>query len=444
MFDISVPDLAKWLQRFWYFLPMGLVGFTSWGVWAIRWGISRRYRPLVNEYRTTTSVVVPVFREDPDVLVRCLDSWLREDPGEIILVVDLGDVGVFDRLAGLRDDRVRVIPFHHDGKRSALGVGIRAARNELVVLTDSDTSWERGLLDALQMPFVDPWVGGVGTRQSAYARESSIWRVIADWLVNTRYLDYVPCQGMAGGVACLSGRTAAYRRAAVLPVLGDLEHEYFLGRRCSAGDDGRLTWLILSSGYRTAYQGSARAWSMFPCTFRAFVKQRVRWGRNSYRCYLTAISRGWLWRQPLMTQVTVFQILLTPFSMFCALSFAGLALLHQQWGLLALGIGGTLLGRAIRSVSHLREHPGDIVLLPLVTAVVILIALPIKTWAALTMNTQGWLTRSSDRIAGEGQTEASLHDPGAAARVRVAGGSGTCGSVRAASEPAPGRGALVE
>jgi hyaluronan synthase len=390
-------------------MPVGLIGLVSWSVWAVRWAISRRYQPLVNEYRTTTSVVVPVYREDPEILARCLDTWLSERPGEIILVVDLGDIGVLSRLADCRDPRVRVVPFRHDGKRSALGVGIRAAGGEVVVLTDSDTSWEPGLLEALQMPFIDPRVGGVGSRQNVHGRSTSLWRVAADWLVNTRYLDYVPAQGMAGAVACLSGRTAAYRRSVILPLLPDLEHEYFLGCKCNAGDDGRLTWLVLSSGYRTVYQGSARAWSMFPCTLRAFVKQRLRWGRNSYRCYLTAIRRGWLWRQPLVTQVTVLLILLTPLSMMCALSFVVEATLHQQWGLVGLGVATTLVGRAIRSVSHLREHREDLLLLPLVTLVVVGIALPIKAWALLTMNTQGWLTRHSDRIAGEAQTERSLH-----------------------------------
>jgi len=409
VFDTLISEFAQLWRRFWYIMPVGFVGLTSWSVWAIRWAISRRYRPLVNEYRTTTSVVVPVYREDPAILVRCLDSWLRERPGEIILVVDLGDVGVLARLADYEDAGIHVIPFRHEGKRSALGVGIRAARGEVVVLTDSDTSWEPGLLEALQMPFADPGVGGVGSRQNVHGRSTSFWRVAADWLVNTRYLDYVPAQGMAGAVACLSGRTAAYRRSVILPLLPDLEHEYFLGRKCSAGDDGRLTWLVLSSGYKTVYQGSARAWSMFPCTLRAFVKQRLRWGRNSYRCYLTAIRRGWLWRQPLVTQVTVLQILLTPLSMMCALGFVTVATLHQQWGLVGLGVATTLVGRAIRSVSHLREHPEDLLLLPLVTLVVIVIALPIKAWALLTMNTQGWLTRHSHRIAGEAQTEQSLY-----------------------------------
>jgi N-acetylglucosaminyltransferase len=36
------------------------------------------------------------------------------------------------------------------------------------------------------------------------------------------------------------------------------------------------------------------------------------------------------------------------------------------------------------------------------------VALPIKLYALVTMNRQGWLTRSGDRIGGEAQSEASL------------------------------------
>src|SRR5699024_11348293 len=122
------------------------------------------------------------------------------------------------------------------GKRSALGVGIRAAQGEILVLVDSDTRWTPGLLENVQKPFVDPHVGGVSTQQNVYQRTSSLWRRIADWLVTLRYLDYVPAQGRFGAVACLSGRTAAYRASAVVPVVKDMEDEFFLGRRCIAGD----------------------------------------------------------------------------------------------------------------------------------------------------------------------------------------------------------------
>lgn len=389
-------------------MPLGLAGLFVWGLWLYRAVLSRFARPVVNNFRTTTSVVVPAYREDPDILLDCLDTWLAQNPMEVIIVPDVEDHEVLRRLSQVTDPRVRVIAFEHRGKRSALGVGIRAASGEVVVLVDSDTRWEPGLLDAVQMPFVDPAVGGVGTQQNVYLRGSSVWRRIADWLVNLRYYDYVPAMGRAGAVACLSGRTAAYRRAAITPVLTNLEDEFFLGRRCIAGDDGRLTWLVLASGYKTVHQSSARAISMFPSSFRAFVKQRVRWSRNSYRCYLTAVYKGWLWRQPLVTKITVLQILLTPVTMGMAVGYLLFSRLELTGQGIALALIWLLVGRGVRGYSHLRRHPQEVLLLPLLALVVIMISLPIKLYAFVTMNKQGWLTRSSDSIGGEGQDSASL------------------------------------
>jgi hyaluronan synthase len=399
-------------------LPIGVVGVLSWSIWLIRKMLSARCRSTLNDFRTTTSVVVPSFREDPDVLDRCLDSWLAQYPTEIIVVLDVEDTEAFSRLTARDAPRLTVISFPHEGKRSALGVGIRAAQGEVIVLCDSDTQWQAGLLSYVQMPFADPAVGAVSTRQNVYQPHTSVWRRVADWIIDLRYLDYVPATGRAGAVVCVSGRTAAYRRSAVLPVLEHLEHEFFLGRRCIAGDDGRLTWLVLASGYRTVHQGSARALSMFPSTFRAFCKQRVRWSRNSYRCYLTAAWKGWLWRVPLVSQVTVLQILFTPVTMFAAVFYVIAAGLTDAPGwVLGVAVAWLFVGRAIRSISHLQRRPSDLMLLPLVTLVIALVALPLKTYALFTMNKQGWLTRRSDLAGAEAQTEASLSPAGEATAV---------------------------
>jgi len=407
---VPLPPIGSWWRDVHHVVPIGFVGVISWSVWLVRFTLSRRYRPVPPGFYATTSVVVPSYREDPDILEDCLASWVAENPDEIIVVPDVADVEVIARLnawSGV-NRRLRVLPFVHHGKRSALGAGIRQASGEILVLADSDTRWERGLLAAVLAPFADPRVGGVGTRQNAYLPRTSVWRRVADWMIDVRYLDYVRAQSRPGGVACLSGRTAAYRRAAVLPVLENLEDEFFLGRRCVAGDDGRLTWLVLASGYKTVYQSTARALSMFPDRGRAFFKQRLRWSRNSYRTYFTAIWKGWLWRQPFITQLSVLQILLTPVTMGFAMTYLFAWVLHPQRWVAFIAVGWLLAGRGLRGVSHLRERPGDIWLLPLVAILTIIIALPIKMYAFLTMNKHGWLTRHAGQVGGEGQNAASL------------------------------------
>jgi hyaluronan synthase len=393
-----------------HLIPLGYVGLISWSVWLLRFSLSRVYRPVKPGFTATTSVVVPSYREDPEILDRCLTSWLAEDPTEVIVVPDTADVDVIEMLhrRASVDDRLIVLPFRHSGKRSALGVGIRQARCDILVLSDSDTMWDPGLLGAVLAPFSDSKVGGVGTRQNAYLPKTSVWRRVADWMIDVRYLDYVRAQSRAGAVACLSGRTVAYRRGVVMPVLEHLEDEFFLGRRCVAGDDGRLTWLVLGSGYKTVYQSTARAHSMFPDTGKAFLKQRLRWSRNSYRCYLTAMWKGWLWRQPFICQLSVLQVTLTPLTMGFAMTYLAIWVLHPDVYISVIAVVWLLLGRAIRGISHLMQRPGDIWLLPLVALMTIVVALPVKTYAFLTMNTHGWLTRRDDLIGGEAQSAISL------------------------------------
>ncbi|MCW2715532.1 MAG: glycosyl transferase family protein [Frankiales bacterium] len=388
--------------------PLGIAGFVVWSLWLYRAISSRFAHPVINDFRTTTSVVVPSYREDPEILHRCVLNWLSHDPTELIVVLDVADTECERLLRDVDDPRFKLIVFSHEGKRSALGVGVRAAKGELVVMSDSDTLWTDGLLANVQMPFADPTVGAVSTQQNVYQRTTSVWRRIADWMVNLRYYDYVPAMSRHGAVICVSGRTAAYRRSVIAPLMPNLEHEFFLGRRCIAGDDGRLTWLVLGAGYKTVHQSSAKAISMFPDTFRAFVKQRVRWSRNSARTYLTALWKGWLWRVPFVSKVTVLQILLTPLTMGLTLGYLIFSRLEFTARGAAVVAGWLLIGRGIRGYSHLRRHPSEIWLLPLYSLVVILVALPIKAYAICTMNKQGWLTRSATSRGGEGQTNATL------------------------------------
>ena len=401
---------ANWVEIAQHYFPLAIAGTVVWLLWLYRFIQSRTVHPIESDFRTTTSVIVPSFHEDPDILMRCLQSWRDQNPTEIIIVLDVADIEAYDRISALGDPVIKPVLFEHVGKRSALGVGMRMATSEVIVLVDSDTIWTPGLLESVQKPFVDPLVGAVSTQQNVYERGSSVWRRIADWLVNLRYYDYVPAMGKAGGVPCVSGRTAVYRRAAVTPVITELENEYFLGRRCIAGDDGRLTWLVLAQGYKTVHQRSAKALSMFPATLKGFVKQRIRWSRNSYRCYLTAVFRGWLWRQPFVTKVTVLQILLTPVTMGLTLYYLFFSRLEFTW----VGWLGVLLWliatRGLRGYSNLRRNPQDLLILPLTAVVVIFISLPIKVYAFLTMNKQGWLTRSATQIGGDGQNAASLHE----------------------------------
>ncbi|WP_382308778.1 glycosyltransferase [Herbiconiux sp. UC225_62] len=110
-----------------WLLPFGVFGIVSWSFWLIRKLISASTKPVVNDYRTTTTVVVPSYHEDPAVLLRCLETWRRQGPSRIVIVLDVADTEAQQLIEERGYPEVDVIMFKHRGKRSALGVGIRAA-----------------------------------------------------------------------------------------------------------------------------------------------------------------------------------------------------------------------------------------------------------------------------------------------------------------------------
>jgi hyaluronan synthase len=403
---IRLPGSDGVLLDIW--LPFGFLGLVGWSVWVARRVLTSRYRPWAGTHSEPASVVAPCFREAPEIVVLAARSWLAAGANEVILVFPRDELYNMARarasFAGI--PAVRVVHTDNAEKRFMLAAGIRRARHEIVVLSDSDTLWERECLRNLLLPFASRSTGGVGTRQRVLDVESSVWRRAADWCLDAKYLTYLPAMSRAGGVSCLSGRTAAYRRHILLDVLDELTGETFFGRRCISGDDGRLTWLVLRRGYATTYQRNAVAWTVMPGGARDFFRQRTRWARNSYRCYLRAIGRGWLFEQPMITRVSVLQGLIAPLSLTVGFVFVALAIARDSWAAVALWAAWIMTGRAIRGYDHLRERPADIVLLPMMTAVLLFAMTPVKFWSLVTMNRQAWLTREAVPVLAPSAAEA--------------------------------------
>jgi cellulose synthase/poly-beta-1,6-N-acetylglucosamine synthase-like glycosyltransferase len=413
---IQLPGTGQRLVDVW--LPFGFLGVVSWTVWLGRRIQSARYRPHGGSFDAPVSVVAPAYREDPDILASAVRSWVDAGANEIIIVMPVEEAYNRERASALvhqLNAHIRVVPSVKTEKRNCLDLGIRSASHEIVVLSDSDTLWEPDLLREVLRPFADPKVGGVGTRQRVLDPYSSLWRRAADWLLDSRYLCYVPAMSRRGGVSCLSGRTAAYRRSVLLPVLPELVDEVFLGRRCIAGDDGRLTWLVLRSGWKCVHQHTALAWTMMPDTARAFLSQRVRWSRNSYRCYLTAIYKRWLFHQPMITRVSVLQSLLAPLSLCVGYGFTLFALIRGDLLVAGTWFAWVMVGRGLRAVDHLRHNPRNLMLVPFMTALILGGFTLIKAYTFLTMNKHAWITREADEAVAAGQAAATL-EAGAMAR----------------------------
>ena len=155
------------LPLYYYVLgtPLGVLGLFRWSMWLIRRIPAVLYKPVVNDYRTTISIAVPVYQEDPVIFETAIQSWLANGVEEVILVIDASDK-VCQEIASRYP--VTVVITDVPGKRDALVKGWNAASTDLVALVDSDTIWAPDVAAEVCKPFADPRIGGVGTRQSVY------------------------------------------------------------------------------------------------------------------------------------------------------------------------------------------------------------------------------------------------------------------------------------
>lgn len=397
-------ELDFLLREAWLFVvayfPLGVVGSWRWGVWLIKKAYAMSYRPEAGTATGSVAVVTPVYNEDPATFKRALSSWQDNDVDEVIAVIDYTDtacIAVFKSMAQ-RWSGARLIVTHTPGKRPALADGIRAATSQFVALVDSDTIWARHVKRNALVPFRDPRVGGVATRQSVL-HPITLAQLIFNAQLNQRYFEELPFMMARGGrvVTCLSGRTAFYRRATVLPLLEDLLHETFWGQPVISGDDKCLTYLVERRGWKVAFQQNAQVYTPGAPDFPRFFKQRLRWTRNSWRADLRALTQGWVWHHPRFAAYLVDRTV-QPFAQLLSPLFFLVSLSLGLWIQAIVLLGWWHVGRALRLMPHLRQRPRDTVLVPVLVVVNFYTGL-MKIYALATLNRQGWITRwDADRL----------------------------------------------
>src|SRR3989339_2267068 len=377
-----------------FIAPIGVIGIWRWSIWLIKKVVSSFYRPKSNPYKNTVSIITPVYNETPEVFTLALNSWVKNKPSEIIAVIDYTDykcIDVFKNFSAQFKKSVLIIT-KTPGKREALADGIRKAKGKIVALVDCDTIWDEDVLKNGLCPFNDPTVGGVATNQAVLKPLTLAQRAFAI-LLDLRYNDDMPFLSVSGPyLRCLSGRTAFYRREAVLPLLDDLVSETFFGQKVISGDDKRLTYTLQNAGWHTYYQSTSRVYTPGMKNFSNFIKQKIRWTRNSWREDLYAFFKlKFVQKNPIFL-IGFIDSAIQPFTLLLSPLFFIAALYLKSWTSAGIIAAWWLFSRTIKLWPHLKKSPTDIVLVPLYVPFSFFSAI-IKIYALISLNTQGWITR---------------------------------------------------
>ncbi len=270
--------------------------------------------PVDPDFTPSVTIVIPCFNEEEwirETILRCADQDYPVDKLELIIVDDGStDNSVEVIKQTVRDmcaegeqydveNRVRVfLQNYNQGKREAMGIGIRNARTELIVFVDSDSFLAPNAIRTLVQPMKDPKMGGVAGR-------TDVANVYTNWLTKMQAVRYYisfrimkAAESFFDSVMCLSGPLSCYRLSVVREVFDKWINQNFLGQKATFGDDRSLTNFVVEH-YRTSYQDHALCSTIVPNKQRQFLRQQMRWKRSWLRESLRACSFMWK-KQPFM------------------------------------------------------------------------------------------------------------------------------------------------
>ena len=399
---------------FWFFMAY------VWILFLYKLLLARKYKPYNTAYSTSISVIIPVYNEPPRILKNVLESLKTNlsDLKEVIIALDYRDKHAMEVLNQYKNEfrkKLQVLVIKEKGKRAAVATGLRKAKGDIAVIMDSDTIiCDEKTISDLVKPFADPTVGGVSTNQRINMNpHNDLKKRFSDWMESMRCHLSFPAMSVKGVVGCLPGRCIAFRREILLPRLQtDFLNETFRGVKCETGDDRCLTNIVLRQGYKAVFQSTARVLTEAPSTWKAFLKQQLRWIRSSRRETLSNLK--WMVKKPFILPLIFISDIIIPlffslvllnaliwFSLpFDISAFFTTAFLQTVIAAFLITPLGIIISIGLRQMPHLKKNLKDLKILPLYVLYCVLILTPLCVYGLITTKEQAWMTRRSTDAQG--------------------------------------------
>ena len=390
------------------YLPIALVGIWRWSVWLGKLCIALLYSPhtvaeeeKINEFNV--SIVTPVYRPDVDAFMAAIHSWNATDPYEIIAVIDEGDAEAIRRFRGFAEeqDNVSCVVTPKPGKRPALVDGAKLTSGNIIALVDDDVKWRASTKREFIKPFLKPNVGAVSPKQEV-DQQITVPQKLYEIQMRLQFaIDYPALSHVSQSLSCVSGRTAVYRREAILPIIDDLTEETFLGKEVISGDDKYLTRAVQASGWGAVYQSTSIIDIGAVPDAGQFFNQTIRWTRNTIRSDIKAFRERWIFERKWLAYHTVDRFVGT-FAILMAPLYFSLSLVQSMFFVSSAILVWWFISRSFKMFPFLYKYPKRIYYVPLYT-ISSFISSPIYLYALYSANTQGWLTRGDDSRFGFNQ-----------------------------------------
>ncbi len=289
-----------------------------------RFGLSYFYIPksatVDADYEPMVSFAVPAKNEGENIRETIMKIARTDYPKNKFEIIAINDGSTDETLAEMREAKklakamgvtVRVTDWKvNRGKRDGMAECVRQSTADIIIFIDSDSFVDENITRAFVKYFTDPKVGAVAGHAYVANADKNMLTKMQSVRYFIAFKAYKAAEALFGNVTCCSGCCSAYRRDAVLPILDTWLNQYFLGVRCTYGDDRSLTNLLLKGGYETLFAPEAIAYTFVPETLRQFTKQQLRWKKSWIRENLIAAT--FMWRKNILMSISFYLGVLLP------------------------------------------------------------------------------------------------------------------------------------
>ncbi len=212
------------------------------------------------------SIIITAYREERTIgraIEAILGNGLKEDYEIIVSAPDEETLGVV-REYSKKNKKIKLLKDEGKGKPAALNMVFKKAKGEILVLTDGDVYMDKGSLKGLISRFKDGKIGAVsGHPVSSNSRNKMLgfWSHILTEVADKRRKIAVK----TGRRFFCSGYLFAMRRGLVKKIPTE-----------TLSDDGLMSLIIYSKGYRLDYSPESLVYVNYPTIFSDWVIQKKR------------------------------------------------------------------------------------------------------------------------------------------------------------------------
>jgi cellulose synthase/poly-beta-1,6-N-acetylglucosamine synthase-like glycosyltransferase len=211
------------------------------------------------------SVVITAYKEERTLpsLITSLKNQLSKNSEVLVIAPDEPTLSVAKKFAK-KDKRIRILKDPGKGKPTALNLGFKKARGEILVLTDGDVIIGENSIRFFLQHFTNPKVGAVSGRVVYQIPKNSLFY---EWAkLSERIFDRIRrLQNKRNELWHPTGYLYAIRGGIVNKILSN-----------ALTDDAYIGYQIKSKGYLIKYEPKAKVYVKFPSTISDFIKQKSR------------------------------------------------------------------------------------------------------------------------------------------------------------------------